>query len=116
MVRFLMKEKPTPEIVDAIEAAISWYKANQLNGIRWERVHGENKVVKDKDAPPLWARYYEFKTMKPIFVGRDSVIRYDVTEIEAERRNGYAWYTTAPNKLLDKDYTKWRKGVASLKH
>lgn len=116
VVRFLMKEKPTPEIVSAIEAAISWYKANQLNGIRWERVHGQNKVVNDKDAPPLWARYYEFKTMKPVFVGRDSVIRYDVNEIEAERRNGYAWYTTAPNKLLDKDYPKWKQGVASLKH
>jgi PelA/Pel-15E family pectate lyase len=46
--------------------------------------------------------------MKPIFLGRDSIIRYDVSEIEAERRNGYAWYVSTPNELLNKDYPKWK--------
>jgi len=46
--------------------------------------------------------------MRPIFIGRDSVIRYDVAEIEAERRNGYAWYVTEPDALLTKDYPKWK--------
>ena len=30
--------------------------------------------------------------MRPIFSGRDSVIKYDIAQIEPERRNGYAWY------------------------
>lgn len=108
IVRFLMQEKPTPEIKVAVEAAIQWFEANKLTGIRWVRTNGQNAVVKDKAAPPIWARYYEFETTKPIFIGRDSVIKYDVAEIEAERRNGYAWYVDSPADLLEKDYPKWK--------
>lgn len=108
IVRFLMQEKPTPEIINAIEAAVEWFEKNKLSGIRWERIKGENTVVKDKAAEPIWARFYEFETMKPIFIGRDSIIKYDVTQIEAERRNGYAWYVESPRNLLEKDYPKWK--------
>ena len=111
IVRFLMREKPTPEITAAIEGAIDWFNKNKLEGIRWVRTNGENAVVKDKAAPPLWARFYEFETMKPIFIGRDSVIKYDVTQIEAERRNGYAWYGDWPRKLLEQDYPKWKAKI-----
>jgi PelA/Pel-15E family pectate lyase len=111
VVRFLMSRKPTPEIVDAIESAIVWFKKTELHGIRWVRTNGQNSIVKDTDAPPIWSRFYEIKTMKPIFLGRDSVIHYDVLEIEAERRNGYAWYVTSPTELLEKDYPKWRAAI-----
>ena len=111
IVRFLMQRKPTPEIVESIESAIAWFKKNQLSGIRWVRTDGQNSVVKDAAAPPIWARYYEIETMKPIFLGRDSVVRYDVSEIEAERRNGYAWYVSSPLELLTKDYPKWRASI-----
>ncbi|HUR98303.1 MAG TPA: pectate lyase, partial [Pyrinomonadaceae bacterium] len=86
IVRFLMQEKATPEIIGAIEAAIDWYRKNKIEGIRWSRTNGENAVVKDKSAPPIWARFYEMETMKPIFIGRDAIIKYDVMQIEAERR------------------------------
>ncbi|MEP6945531.1 MAG: pectate lyase [Acidobacteriota bacterium] len=111
VVRFLMKEKPTPEITAAIESAIAWYKATQINGIRFESVKGDRKVIPDKAAEPLWARFYEFETMKPIFMGRDSIVRYEVAEIEAERRNGYAWYTSAPNSLLGTNLEKWHRSL-----
>ncbi len=113
VVRFLMKEKPTPEIVSAIEAAIDWFKKNQLSGFRWVRTNGDNSVVPDKNAPLLWARFYEFETMKPIFLGRDSVIKYDVSQIEAERRNGYAWYGSWPRSLLEQDYPKWKVKISA---
>lgn len=108
IIRFLMQEKASPEITAAIESAIEWYRKNQLTGIRWERRKGENLVIKDKTAPPIWARFYEIETMKPIFIGRDAVIKFDVMQIEAERRNGYAWYVSEPNELLEKDYPKWK--------
>ena len=113
IVRFLMQEKPSPEINDAIESAIAWYTKNKIDGIRWERRSGENVVVKDKAAPPIWARFYQIETMKPIFIGRDAVIKYDVSQIEAERRNGYAWYVSEPNGLLNEDYPKWKARLAS---
>ncbi len=112
IVRFLMEiEQPNEEIVQAIESAVKWFEANKLNNIRWERKNGENVVVKDKNAPPIWARFYEIETMKPIFIGRDAVIKYDVSQIEAERRNGYAWYVSAPKTLLEKDYPKWKEKI-----
>ena len=112
IVRFLMSDsKPDTATIDAIESAIAWYRANQLSGIRWERKNGENSVIKDKNAPPIWGRFYEIETMKPIFIGRDSIIRYDVSQIEAERRNGYNWYVTEPNELLEKDYLKWKEKI-----
>lgn len=110
IVRFLMQEKKTPEITAAIESSVKWLDANKLKGLRWVRTNGENAIVKDAAAPPLWARFYEVETMKPIFLGRDSVIKYDVTQIEAERRNGYAWYVSGPGDLLTKDYPKWKAG------
>jgi PelA/Pel-15E family pectate lyase len=112
IVRFLMEQEPTTEIVDAVESAIAWYKANQVNGIRWIRTNGQSAVVKDAAAPPIWARFYQIETMKPIFIGRDGVIKYDVSQIEAERRNGYAWYVDGPQDLLTKDYPKWKEKVA----
>lgn len=111
IVRFLMQEKPTPEITASIEAAIAWFESTKLTGIRWERVKGENVVVKEKDAKPIWARFYEFETMKPIFIGRDSVIKYNVAQIEAERRHGYAWYVDNPRSLIENDYPKWKAKI-----
>ncbi len=112
IVRFLMLDaNPSPEKIEAIESAINWFRANKIQGVRWERIKGENTVIKDKTAPPVWARFYEIETMKPIFIGRDSVIRYDVMEIEAERRNGYAWYVSEPSELLEKDYPKWKEKI-----
>ena len=109
IVKFLMLDlNPTPDIRQAVESAVAWFSGNKINGLRWERKNGESFLIKDKDAPPIWARFYQIETLKPIFIGRDAVIKYSVTEIEAERRNGYAWYVDGPNDLLTKDYPKWQ--------
>jgi PelA/Pel-15E family pectate lyase len=95
IVRFLMSIKsPSPEVIDAIEAAVAWF---------------EQSRVKDPKGAETWARFYEIGTNRPIFVGRDGVIKYNIAEIEAERRNGYAWYIDDAAKLLNRDYPAWRK-------
>ncbi|MBC7900328.1 MAG: pectate lyase, partial [Saprospiraceae bacterium] len=109
IVKFLMLDsKPTPEIIEAIDSALKWFETNKLTGLRWEKIKGENTVIKDANAPPIWARFYQIETMKPIFIGRDAIIRYDVTQIEAERRNGYAWYVDGPRDLIEKSYPNWK--------
>jgi PelA/Pel-15E family pectate lyase len=116
IVRFLMLDaSPDQATIDAIEAAVEWYRANRIEGFRWERRGDESVLVKDKTAPPIWARFYQIETMKPIFIGRDAVIKYNVSEIEAERRNGYAWYVSEPRELLEKDYPKWKEKIAKTK-
>ena len=69
----------------------------------------ERVVVKDKDAGPIWARFYELESNRAIFIGRDGIIKYNVDEIEAERRNGYGWYVEEPVKLLTVEYPAWRQ-------
>jgi PelA/Pel-15E family pectate lyase len=117
IVRFLMGiEKPGPEIIAAVNAAAAWLEQARLTGFRYETVAdasvpgGRNRVViLDPAGGPLWARFYELGTNRPIFSGRDSVIRYAVSEIEPERRNGYSWYGTWPRQLLEKEYPAWKQ-------
>ena len=119
--RFLMGiERPDARVVEAVEAAVAWFRATQVSGVRWvERrdtsVPGgyERTAVSDKDAPPIWARFYEIGTNRPVFEGRDGIVRYSVMEIEAERRNGYGWYTEEPLKLLKREYPAWQKRLQS---
>jgi PelA/Pel-15E family pectate lyase len=114
IVRFLMSvEEPSPEIVAAIEGAVQWLGSVAMSGVRVNRVRRddgrtERTLVKDPDAPPVWARFYELGTNRPLYLDRDSVYRYDFSEIGYERRSGYSYHGTWPAKLLDEDYPRWR--------
>jgi len=120
IVRFLMSlDHPSPAVIDAIEAAVQWFNDAKLMGIRIERkpapelhLRFDPIVVKDPSAPPLWARFYEIGTNRPIFSGRDSVVRYALAEVEPERRGGYRWYVDTPGDLLNKDYPRWKKRLS----
>ena len=97
IVRFLMSiKKPSPAVVEAIESAVKWFEKSQL---------------KDSEGKPTWARFYEIGTNRPIFVGRDGVVKYDVNQIDDERRTGYAWYVDGAAKLLNTDYPAWIKKI-----
>lgn len=117
IVRFLMSlEHPSPEIVASVQAAMAWFEQAKLTGIRIDHPpapalpHGHDRVVvADPSAPPLWARFYEIGTNRPIFGGRDGVIRYTLAEVEPERRGGYRWYGDEPADLLAQDYPRWRR-------
>jgi PelA/Pel-15E family pectate lyase len=119
--RLLMSlDDPSPEVVRAVEAAVKWFEAAKLAGIRVNVVKDEkgpkgvNKVVvKDANAPPLWARFYSIETNKPVFVDRDGEPKQNLTAIGYERRNGYAWYSTWPQKLMEVEYPAWRKRIAA---
>ena len=88
----MSQDNPGPEIERAVHAGALWFGRSRIDGIRQDRVNGDKVIVRDENAPPLWARFSEIPTNRPIFCGRDGIIRYDIAEIEPERRNGYAWY------------------------
>jgi PelA/Pel-15E family pectate lyase len=109
LLRLLMTlENPSAEVRRAIEAGVNWFQKVKLTGVRQLRENGERKIVRDDSAPPLWARFYEIGTNRPIFSGRDGIKRYSVDEIEPERRNGYAWYGNWGEALLQ-EYAAWRR-------
>ncbi|WP_270169956.1 pectate lyase [Paenibacillus sp. SYP-B4298] len=99
IVKFLKTRTQTTAIKNAIKGAEDWFKAVKLTGIRVVKQNGDVVVVNDSSASPIWARFYEIGTNKPIFVGRDGVVKYKLSDIEQERRTGYAWYGTWPNSL-----------------
>jgi PelA/Pel-15E family pectate lyase len=124
VVRFLMGIKePSPVIVDAIESAVAWFGQSQLKGIKWiekadsSQPGGVDKVVvNDPDGGSIWARFYELGSNRPIFVGRDGVVKYELAQIDHERRTNYNWYVDEPARLLNKDYPGWKKRINSLNH
>lgn len=115
VVRFLMSiEEPTPEIISAVEGAVGWFERVAIYGKRLEgftNADGQNdkRIVADPDAGPLWARFYELETNRPIFLDRDSVVRYSFSELGHERRNGYAYYGGWAANLLKKEYPRWKE-------
>ena len=122
IVRFLMShDRTSPEIIAAIEGAVSWLRAHAISGLRVQTSPGadgerERLAVSDPTAPPLWARFYELGTNRPIFLGRDRVVRYHHNEIERERRNGYGYLGTWPATLIERDYPAWKAQQASLRN
>lgn len=114
IVIFLMSlEKPSAEVQAAIEGAVAWLQRVKVSGLRVERAKAADgktdvRAIADPQASPLWARFYELGTNRPIFVGRDEVVRYDFNEIERERRVGYGYLGTWPAQLLERDYPRWR--------
>ncbi len=99
-------DDPSAEVQNAIHSAMEWYQNNVITGYRWDTETRE--IVRDKDAKPLWSRFAEIGTNRPLFGDRDHSIHYDIEDISMERREGYGWYTTAPNKVLKK-YKDWKQ-------
>ncbi len=102
--------KPSPEVIASVEAAAAWFRATALKDLRIARAPADRRgeAVASPGAPPLWARFYEPGTTTPIFGDRDRTIHYDLAEVSAERIAGYAWYTDAPGRVLEK-LDAWRK-------
>jgi pectate lyase len=108
ILRLLMElEPPTAEVQRAIQAGVDWYIRTQIRGWRQVMKDGDKRLLPDAAAPPLWARFYELGTDRPMFSGRDGVKKYSLAEIEAERRNGYAWYGHWGQAVLEA-YPRWQ--------
>jgi len=105
-------DNPSTKIIEAVNGAVKWFEKNKIEGIKIEQeIDQEGKknriVVEDKNASPLWARFYDLETNKPFFCSRDGIQKKSLAEISYERRNGYSWYTSSPEQVLKK-YPEWK--------
>jgi PelA/Pel-15E family pectate lyase len=104
ILKFLLEiDNPSPDVVRAVHAAAAWFKQTAINGYTYAY---KGDLTPTPGAGPLWARFYELGTDRPIFSDRDAVVRYDLKEIGTERRYGYMWYTDEPASVL-KRYERW---------
>ncbi|MEO8172946.1 MAG: pectate lyase [Sediminibacterium sp.] len=111
---------PSKAVKEAVQNAVAWFNESKIPDTKVETVNAaemmtpytvskhDKVVVNSPGAPPIWTRYYELKTHRPIFCNRDSKIVYTLAEVDRERRDGYAWYTYGPQKVLNR-YEAWKK-------
>ena len=109
---------PSAQVIEAVKAGVAWLEKSAIQGIRVEKVEikpdqiinaeypYDLKVVKDKKAPRIWARFYELDTNKPFMARRDGTKVYQLSDVDPERRTGYDWYTYIPETLLQ-HYPQW---------
>jgi len=100
--------KPSPAVISAVEAAVSWFRGTQITDTQVARDDQGMHLVAAPGAKPLWARFYDLKTQQPLFVDRDGSIKAKVTDLSLERQQGYGWYQSNAAAVL-KAYPKWRK-------
>jgi PelA/Pel-15E family pectate lyase len=108
LITYLMEiGNPDDRVIRAVESAVEWYERSKITGVALIRKEDtslekgyDRVVVKKSEASPLWGRFYDIKTNRPIFVGRDGVIKHSLAEIEYERRVGYSYIGEYGAKVL----------------
>jgi PelA/Pel-15E family pectate lyase len=109
---------PSPAVIAAVNAGVSWLKSAAINGQEWvggRGTAGGRHLEAKAGAGPIWARYYNITTGLPVFGDRDKTIHDDVSELSPERRNGYAWFSAGPQQALDA-YAAWSKSYGTAAH
>lgn len=113
---FLMSlPNPSSRVKASIEAAVEWFRRSQITNLRRERfTNADGKPdyrmvpCQPGEAPALWARFYTLEDNRPFVCDRDGIMRFDVSELGYERRNGYSWYNTGGSQVLRR-YQEWKQ-------
>lgn len=115
IVEFLMKiERPSAAVIQSICCAVQWFTETRIAGFKYMDIkdatqpNGRDRVLVADTTSAVWARFYDINTNKPFFAGRDGEKKWKLSEIENERRTGYAWYGTWPTNLVQKLYPGWK--------
>ncbi len=58
---------------------------------KYNRYGSNGEYFRYADGRTMWYRFYEIGTNKGFFCDRDGIMKYDILEIDEERRLGYVW-------------------------
>jgi PelA/Pel-15E family pectate lyase len=102
IVLFLMQlPDQNSNVAAAVRGAVVWFKKTAIMDRAYARKGGERKLIISPGSGPIWSRYYEIGTDRPIFGDRDKSIHDDVNELSPERRNGYGWYRDSGKRVIE---------------
>lgn len=115
LLKFLMTiTNPAPEIVTGIESGLKWLEDVKITGMGKTHVNGKTSYEPDAASTEIyWARFYDLKTSKPVFPGRDGIIYETFAAMAAKNKLGYDYYSTQPGSIVTNGQKKWRKMLAS---
>jgi PelA/Pel-15E family pectate lyase len=106
---YLMKlPDPSTGMKSAIRTGIATLQALAIKDMDFTYVEeiGARRLINKPGALPIWGRYLDLKTLRPIFGARSKAIYDSVADIEKGGRKGYAWYSRAPQKAVDA-FAEW---------
>lgn len=111
ILKFLMSiRSPTPEIVACIEGGLKWFEEVKIIGIGTRDVDGKTIYGADPTSAEIrWARFYDLRTSKPVFPGRDGILYETFEAMAAKNKLGYDFYTSLPGSVVTTHQKKWRK-------
>lgn len=119
VMQFLMRiENPSQDIINAVKACMAWMDKVKIEGKKlgketdYSLEFGSDRILVDDPNSIIWARFYEIGSeFRPLFSGRDSVIKYSMDEISYERRNKYSFYGAYLKDAVKSEYENWIKTV-----
>jgi PelA/Pel-15E family pectate lyase len=114
VLRFLMQQgDPSPAIRRAITDGARWFATHAIRDRVWAAASSPEgrRLIEWPGAGPIWARFYDPVTQRPIFGDRDRSIQDDINTVSRERRNGYSWFSATGVGVSDA-YAKWSRREA----
>lgn len=116
VVRLLMRQpQPSPQVLAAVDSAARWLEAHRLRDLARRMIDapdedtGQDVLIVSEPGASLWARFYDLEHQEPMFVNRQGERLASFADLPNERRVGYAWYGTWPEKLLRQELPRWYK-------
>ena len=106
--------EPSDSIITAVSSAVEWLQQHVIRDMQIEYfVNADGK--RDRRlvhhfGSNIWARYYDLQTEEPYVCDRDSRPQPSLEYIGYERRNGYSWYGTTPQHVIDR-FPDWLRRV-----
>jgi pectinesterase len=105
---------PRPDVVASIDAGLQWLHEARITGVSKAKVDGKTVYRSDPTSTDVyWARFYDLRTSRPVFPGRDAVLYGTFEEMAATNDLGYPYFTTLPDSIVRNGPKKWRKMLAS---
>lgn len=97
------------QLHESVESAIVWFETHPIRDrkiVYYTNAEGkpDKKMVEEKGAPLLWARYYDLEKGEPMYSDRRGEVLRSFNDIQYERRNGYQWVGDSPAKAI----RRWR--------
>jgi PelA/Pel-15E family pectate lyase len=110
IVLFLMQlPHPDSNVVAAVRGAAAWFDATKMENVAFTNTGTAGRMlVHATGKGPIWSRYYEIGSNRPIYGDRDKSIHDDVNEISRERRKGYSWFNDNPKRVLE-HFHRWSR-------
>jgi PelA/Pel-15E family pectate lyase len=114
IVELLLTQPQTPAVQAAVQAAIAWYESSAVKVPDTAYVSRPSGNADDtynpiqaKPGADMWYRFYDLDRDVGFFCGRQPTDnppgvgkKYDIMEIEPERRYGYQWGGSYGSKLF----------------